>query len=270
MRNKAENFWKYYNGEYPLNVMVIGKTDCDADYYVKRNHSRIMAVEYITKGRQTLHINSKSYTPKKNCAILLTKGSCHEYYCAKNDYAEKEWIVFDGPLAESLIKQYLPENVYCFENCNLLPYFREIERIRKSCCGSYETLTDEIAVILHRMIIQIRNSVSNTELTLAEQIRKYLDANVEKKVTMEELSSVFSYSKNQLARVFKEAYGITPYSYYLERRIDIAKLYLSNTRNPVSTISQLLAFSDQNYFSSEFKRLTSLSPSEYRKKMNHE
>lgn len=268
MKNEAVNFWKFYNEDYPLNVMVIGKTECDGDYYVNRKNSRIMAFEYMIYGSETLNINSKTYHPQKNSAVLLTKGSQHEYYCGKNEKAEKEWVVFDGALAESLIKMYLPDNEYCFENCNLLPYFREIDRIKKNCANNYEALTDEFSVILHRMIIQIRNSISNNKTTLAEQIRKYLDANIEKKVTMDELSSVFSYSKNQLTRIFKEAYGLTPYHYYLERKIDVAKLYLSNTRKPVSEISRILVFSDQNYFSSEFKRITSLSPSEYRKKMN--
>lgn len=268
MKNEAVNFWKFYNRDYPLNVMVIGKTECDSSYYVCRKNSRIMAVEYITKGSQSLKINSKEYTPKKNCAVLLTKNSRHEYYCGKNEYAEKEWIVFDGELAENLIKMYLPENEYCFENCNLLPFFKEIDRIKNNRADNYGALIDEIAVILHRMIIQIRNSICNNKATLAEQLQKYIDANVEKKLTIEELSSVFNYSKNQLTRVFKEAYGLTPYHYYLERKIDVAKLYLSNTRKPISEISQILAFSDQNYFSSEFKRITLLSPSEYRKRMN--
>ncbi|MDE5671303.1 MAG: AraC family transcriptional regulator, partial [Eubacterium sp.] len=77
-----------------------------------------------------------------------------------------------------------------------------------------------------------------------------------------------NYSKNQIIRIFKETYGITPYRYFIERKIDIAKLYLSNTKSSISEISKILSFSDQNYFSSEFKKTTSLSPSDYRKKMN--
>lgn len=267
MKNTAVNFWKYYNEEYPLNIMVIGTTECDCDYYVKRKNSRIMAIEYMLEGDEQLIINSKSYNPTKNSAVLLTKGSFHEYYC-ENSYAEKEWIVFDGSLAENLIKSYLPDDEYCFENCNLHPYFQDINRIRKQCENNYQMMTEDIAVVLHRMIIHIKNSISNSSVTLAEQIQKYLDANVEKKITIEDLACAFNYSKNQLIRVFRDAYGVTPYHYFLERKIDIAKLYLCNTRKPVSEISQTLAFSNQNYFSSEFKRLTSYSPLEYRKKLN--
>ena len=44
----------------PVNVMVIGETVCSDDYYVCRNQSRIMAIEYIVSGSGTLNINSKS------------------------------------------------------------------------------------------------------------------------------------------------------------------------------------------------------------------
>lgn len=268
MTNNAINFWNYYNKEYPFNVMVIGSTECDKDYYVKRENSHIMAIEYMISGSETLNINSKTYNIKKNSVILLTKGSRHEYYCDENICAEKKWIVFDGILAENLIKMYLPSEVYCYENCNILPLLDEIDRIKNVYSNDYETLIDEISIVFHRMIIQIRNSYNNNEITLAAQIQKFLDDNIEKKLTLDDLSQAFNYSKNQIIRIFKETYGITPYRYFIERKIDIAKLYLSNTKNSISEISKILSFSDQNYFSSEFKKTTSLSPSDYRKKMN--
>lgn len=268
MSNIASNYWKFYNAEYPLNVMVIGKTICDSDYYVHRNNSRIMALEYIVKGSEFLKINGKEYNPAKNDAIILTKYSDHEYFLEKNELLEKEWIVFDGELAENLIKIYIPQNEYCFYNCNLSHYFEEINRIRKNYGDNYDKLTDNLSVVLHRMFIHIKNSLSESNYNLAQQIQRYLDANIETKIDMDALSREFNYSKNQIIRVFKQEYGITPYKYFVERKIDVAKLYLSNTSHSVNDISKLLAFSDQNYFSSEFKRITSMSPTEYRKQIN--
>lgn len=269
MKNEASNYWKFYSSEYPLNVMVIGKTICDKDYYVKRTKSRIIALEYIKKGSGILNINSDTYHTKQNSVILLTKNSCHEYYCDEDNPMDKEWIVFDGELAEYFIKTYLPENSYYFENCNLTHYFEEIERVQKNYSNEYEKMTDNISVILHRMFIHIKNSLQKSTYNLPQQIQRYLDANIEKKVTIDELSRTFCYSKNQIIKVFKDTYGMTPYHYFLERKIDIAKLYLRNTRYSINEIAQILAFADQNYFSAEFKKMTTISPSEYRKMMNH-
>lgn len=269
MENIAYNFWKYYDTRYPLNVMVIGKTVCSGEnYHVCRNDSRIMALEYIKKGRQTLIINKKIYYPVRNSVILLTKHSNHEYFCKNDESLEKEWIVFDGPLAKHLIQMYIPQTEYCFSDCNLSHYFDEINRIRKNYSDNYEKMTDNLSVVLHRMFIAVKDATCENLYTLPQKIQRYLDANVEKRLTMEELCEVFNYSKNQIIRVFKETYNVTPYRYFIERKIAISKLYLSNTHYPVHKIAQLLAFSDQNYFSSEFRKITSFSPTEYRKMMN--
>ncbi len=268
MKNEASNYWKFYNPEYPLNVMVIGKTLCENNYYVKREKSQIMAIEYIKEGSQTLIINGNTYSIKKNSAILLTKNSCHEYFCNENSAINKDWIVFDGKLAEYFIQTYIPENQYCFENCNLSHYFEEIQRIQKNYASEYEKMTDTISVILLRMFIHIKNCLQKSNYNLPQQIQRYLDANIEKKITIDELSKIFSYSKNQIIKVFKDTYKITPYRYLLERKIDIAKLYLSNTRYSINEIAHILAFSDQNYFSAQFKKAAGMSPCEYRKSVN--
>lgn len=268
MSNIAENYWKFYNPQYPLNVMVIGKTKADRNYYVNRRCSHIMAIEYITKGSETLIINSKKYRPSKNDTVLLTKGSRHEYFCSNDSVLEKEWIVFDGVLAKHLIDIYIPDDEYCFAGCDLSQYFNEINNIKKLYSKSYEKMLDSIAVVLHKMFIKIKNSRIEYNYSVSEQIQKYLDSNIEKKITIDDLCKVFNYSKNQIIKVFRDSYDITPYHYFLERKIDVAKLYLSNTKYSISEISHLLAFSDQNYFSSQFRKLTGLSPSQYRKQVN--
>lgn len=268
MNNIASNYWRFYSSDYPLNVMVIGKTTGAQSYHVKRNKSRIMALEYLKNGSQTLIINTKEYHVTKNTSILLTKNSSHEYFCDDTDAFEKSWIVFDGTLAEHFIRTYLPENEYCFEGCNLSHHFEEIERIKKNYGSDYEKMTDNIAVVLHRMFIHIKNSVQKKNSGLPEQIQRFLDENVENKITIEDLCKDFSYSKNHIIHVFKSVYGITPYRYLLERKIDVAKLYLCNTKYSVSEIAQRLAFTDQNYFSAQFRKLTGTSPIKYRKQMN--
>lgn len=264
MGNIASNYWKYYDPSFPLNVMVVGKTLNDnGKYRVRRDCSRIFAIEYMDKGSQQLFINGKSYNVGEHDAILLTKGSRHEYF--SEEPLEKSWMVFDGPLAESLIREYLPEGEYCFSECNLSPYFDEIYRVCKRCENDYEEMTDLLGVILHRIFIHIKNLVNNTGADIAFKVRRFLDASVEKPLTMDDLCAAFHYSKNHLINVFSQKYGITPYRYFIERKMEVAKLYLCNTHNSVRNIAMLLAYSDQNYFSSEFKRMTGLNPVEYRK-----
>lgn len=268
MGNTAINFYKNYNPDYPVNIMVIGKTVCDNGYYVHREKSHIMALEYVSKGNGLLEINGKTYNTKKNSAILLTKNSNHTYYSDLDNPIEKQWIVFDGKLAQSFIDMYIPENEYYFENCNLSYYFSEIDRAVKNSGDNYENMIDAVSVILQRIFIHIKNHINKENLNLPELIRRYLDANAEEKITIEDLCKKFNYSKNHIIRTFKESYKTTPYHYFIERKIDISKLYLCNTGYTINEISQILKFTDQHYFSAEFKKAVGCSPNEYRKNIN--
>ena len=268
MSNTASNYWKYYDDKNPLNVMVIGKTTCENEpYRVERDNSRIYAIEYMAKGRETLEINGKSYSPSENDAILLKKYSRHTYFAPKGERLEKVWVVFDGPLAESLIAAYLPEDEYCFPDCDLRPFFDEIFEIDRRYGGDYGTMTDALSVVLLKIFIHIKNRFSELDRDPALAIRQFLDANIEKALTMDDLCDRFNYSKNHLINLFSSKYGTTPYRYFTEKKMNVAKLYLANTRYPIGAIADLLAFSDQNYFSSEFKKRMGMSPSQYRKSL---
>ncbi|MBQ4087516.1 MAG: helix-turn-helix transcriptional regulator [Clostridia bacterium] len=83
---------------------------------------------------------------------------------------------------------------------------------------------------------------------------------------MEELCESVSKSESQAIRVFKNSYKVTPYSYLLDKRIDLSKQLLKNTNFSVKQIAYSLCFSDEFYFSNIFKKKVGISPSEFRKR----
>lgn len=265
IKNIAASFWSYYDDTLPANIMVIGETACDENYYISRTSSRIMAIEYILSGSGTLQMEGETFHPKRNTAILLPKHSCHTYYSASDDFWVKKWIVFDGMLMQTLIDTYLPKNVCCFENCNLLPYFQEIEKIIQTDADSYKQMTDALVVVLFRMILKMKNSYQNSDNAIYRKIKSAVDAQIEGELSLTALSHEFGYSKNHIITLFKSAYGITPYRYFAERKIDIAKLYLINTGLSVEAIAQKLNYADRSYFADCFKRHTGKTPTEYRR-----
>lgn len=267
MGDHAISFWQYYQKEYPLNVMVIGETECEPDYAVQREHSRIMALEYIYEGAGILEINGNTYYPGPDTALLLTKGSNHRYATDPNQLWKKKWVVFDGQLMEHLLALYLPEDNYCFEDCHLNPYFDQIGRLILLYKQDYSKLVDKMSGVLLEMVLYIKNKVNRTHYDLAEQIRQTLDMHIERRLSLTELAAGFSYSKNHIIRIFKEKYGITPYQYFIDRKVDVAKLYLCNTNCSVREIADLLSFTDEHYFSNSFRSTVGMSPSQYRKQM---
>ena len=57
---------------------------------------------------------------------------------------------------------------------------------------------------------------------------------------------------------------MTPHGYLTDRRIEKAKLWISEGRRPLAEIAHLCGFSSQAYFTKWFKRLVGVTPGEYR------
>ena len=83
------------------------------------------------------------------------------------------------------------------------------------------------------------------------------------KIGLNELSCKLGFSKSYIKSQFKKMTGTTVIQYYINMKIDKAKMLLSQRKYTISEISDLLGFSSVFYFSRQFKTHTDMSPSEY-------
>ena len=182
----------------------------------------------------------------------------------------KLWIVFTGDFANSLINCYLPEDTYLFRGCEAVKkYFEEIVEISRQDIP-YDLMVNKITINLMHIFMYIRNRILTENADLPDIIRKKLDECVESYYNLDRLCESMNYSKNYIINVFKGKYNITPYQYYLDKKIDAAKTYLTHTNVSIGTISKTLHYADQQYFSSSFKKTVGCSPVEYRRKTRKE
>ena len=98
-----------------------------------------------------------------------------------------------------------------------------------------------------------------------ENIRKYLDENYTKQITLDDISNMFYINKFYLTRAFKEKYGTTINNYLLNKRMMKAKELLRYSYDSIEEISKNCGINDQNYFSRLFKKIEGMTPNEYKK-----
>ncbi|MGW0245716.1 helix-turn-helix domain-containing protein [Nocardia goodfellowii] len=91
--------------------------------------------------------------------------------------------------------------------------------------------------------------------------RNYADA-----LNLDELASAAGISKFHFLRAFAAVYGKTPAVYLAERRIERAQDLLRSTNLTVTEICMLVGYSSLGSFSSKFRQLVGVSPSEYQAK----
>ena len=83
-------------------------------------------------------------------------------------------------------------------------------------------------------------------------------------LTVARVASVSNFSETYFRRMFASAFGKTPISYITELRIDYAKRLLRNGGYTVGEVAERSGFNDVKYFSTAFKKHTSMTPREYR------
>lgn len=269
MFEKIEPFFNYYDSSRPVNILMAGISYCDKSYHIERRNCNCMSFEYIIDGSGTLEINGRTYYPKKGDIYILTKHSDHRYYSDGDDPWKKIWVLFDGPLVLDMASKYLEPELYLVENCNIHGLMEDLLNITKIYAGDYDRLTDEATVILLRIMIQIKNRLNSKSDRLPERIKQELDRGLENNITLDDLCVKLNYTKNHIIKVFRDNYGMTPYAYYREKKIEIAKGYLENTGMSVTEISERLGFADSQYFAGCFKEAAGITPTAYRKSSSH-
>lgn len=265
-----KNFTALNGEDEPLKIEIIGETYCDKTFHIKRKRSDLNALEFIVDGEGVLDIDGQHLVPEKNDIFFLKVGSCHDYQSDERNPWRKLWIVFTGDLADSLIHSYLPNNVYLFKDCKAIKkYFEEIVEVSKQEMP-YDIMVSKITISLMHIFMYIRNRVLMENADLPDIIRKKLDEAVESEFNLDNLCKGINYSKNYIINVFKNKYKVTPYQYFLDKKIDASKTYLTHTNLSIGNIARLLHYADQQYFSTSFKKAVGCSPFEYRHKTRKE
>ncbi|MDW9382396.1 GlxA family transcriptional regulator [Chryseobacterium sp. JV558] len=100
------------------------------------------------------------------------------------------------------------------------------------------------------------------------QAQEYIEKNFSEKISMEELSRKLTVGRRSFDRRFIKATGNTPLEYQQRVKIESAKKELEISRKTINEVMYEAGYSDVKAFREIFRRITGLSPIEYRNKYN--
>ena len=106
---------------------------------------------------------------------------------------------------------------------------------------------------------------SKTQLTIAEEVKAFLDNHLDTYYTMPHLAKKFTISLSGLKTAFKELCGTSPYQYHIDRRLEKAKELLEKSDLKIANIYAKTGFSCHSNFVNAFKKKYHCYPSHYRK-----
>jgi AraC-like DNA-binding protein len=106
-------------------------------------------------------------------------------------------------------------------------------------------------------------------LTLLRRVRDRIDRDYAQPLDVEALARGVHMSTGHLSREFKAAYGESPYSYLMTRRIERAMVLLRRGDVSVTDVCFMVGCSSLGTFSTRFTELVGVPPSSYRQQSLH-
>lgn len=106
--------------------------------------------------------------------------------------------------------------------------------------------------------------------TMVHEAQVYIENNIHEKISVEDLSSKFAIGRRNFDRRFIKATSNTPVEYAQRVKIESAKKALESTRKTINEVMYDVGYSDVKAFREVFRKITGLSPLEYKNKYNKE
>jgi two-component system, response regulator YesN len=104
----------------------------------------------------------------------------------------------------------------------------------------------------------------HADSTLVRAVQQFITENYMYDINLAMLAERFNYNTSYFSEWFKAKAGMTLIQYVTEIRMKEAVRLLENTDLNLWDVAELTGFSNASYFSSKFKRMYGMSPSEYR------
>ncbi len=251
----------------PFQHAVVGITYPAADYHIDRkSNSSINVFEFVLAGEGEILLDGVWKKATAGCLYLLRSGEEHHYRSTPQNPWHKLWINYSADyLAPFLDAHGVRSGIYPAPEAQ--KYFDLALNAAKRGTPRAEACRT-IADCIHRLVSIAAIREGAEKESDVYRIREELDAALYQKLDLNTLCEKLHISKSNIIRLYKKHYGVTPYEYLLNAKIEAAKALLGNTQLPIKEIAERLHISDEHYFSTLFLRRTGIRPGDFRRREN--
>ena len=167
-------------------------------------------------------------------------------------------------------------DIPCLSSPQLEKALALVEKIKRENAGMVfgkGTATMVYAYLLQLLVMlsRTKDKPSYTEAYGNQRIATsiaFMDINLNRSLTLSELSDQAHMSASTLNRYFRLYTGFSPVEFHIRRRIKYACSLIQTSNLTMEGISEATGFSDGNYFARQFRNIMEMSPRQYKKIWN--
>lgn len=269
------------NGPAAKNSIQISRIRRSSSYVMKRPHYHsYYEIYYLLSGQCRMFIDQDIYYLKPGDAVIIPPLQIHRALYEEGLQAERYDMYFTKEEADAFHASCGREG---FERVFLNPRIAIPQPLRPGIEGLLSHLSHEngqedayshvqqqsllfqILVLIGRCqdTQQEKDSLNDSEAAIVKAAQ-YINLQYREHLTLDAMAAMSNMSPTYFSRKFRASTGFCFKEYVNYIRVQKASDLLRNTDGTVTSIAIACGFSDGNYFGDVFKKLTGLSPREYR------
>lgn len=120
--------------------------------------------------------------------------------------------------------------------------------------------------------VQVKPTTSGEQISVGglapwqvAKVKSFIVERISTSIALDELAQTVRLSTSYFSTAFKVSFGLSPHSYIVKQRVELAKRKMHMTEAPLSEIALDCGLSDQAHLSRVFRRATGTTPSAWRR-----
>ncbi len=258
----------------PYNIISMSYNDIKKTDQGTPHSHHCTEIMIAIDGEGTLTVNGQNYPLNGRSLYVVNPTTEH----TESTKTSLRYYVFK-------FENYIPYNQTLFTPVNIYDMPHDKRELLLNYCNiirqellspsSYttETVTSLLTCVyffctdfLKRNDTYIQHKMINNKISSRVQtVINYLQSHYQEDIVISEIATQFSFSHNNLIRVFKKETGLSPRDYLIKIRLESATHLLKNTDYAILHIAFHTGFTSSAFFSKTFKQKYGMTPSQYRK-----
>lgn len=245
-----------------LYVRQAGELYKDPDYSISRSDSPTHTVGFLKEGRLKVTVGDERFEISSGQSVFFPCKTEYQIAADCDALPYFFWINLRGKLANSFAEALFDGKITVSDT----DIGSEIAELRELIAEKTDNGT-KIKKLIFDILLKIQSKALSVEARTEpmSEYELYISNSIQSGFSVKDMAEYFHCSTDTLNRMFLKKYGITPYRYYGNMRMEIAKTMLKKTELTVEDIAERLHFSDRNHFTVCFKNTVGVSPVKYKK-----
>ena len=247
-----------------------------------------LEIVYIVSGEGVETINGVSHHVRRGDMLFINYNSTHKVEPSENfSYINICFLpemvgerLITGDNAFDLLALTAVDEFRYEYGADIISFTGEerrcIETVLFDMVAEYKGENPERRLVLESymnvLIAKILRKRKNTALLqprdeMWQELSDYIEKNLDKKITLDDLAKKCFYNPSYFSRIFKERYGTTLVDHITKERARAAQKLLSDSGLSAERIAEKCGFGDRTSLYRAFTKIYGMSPAEYRKEI---